>query len=147
MAGATWERVLFTDENSGCSDLVMDPNNPRVLFAGMWPLEIHTWGRESGGPGSGLFTSRDGGVTWKKITGRGLPTRTTGKWALAMPQTNSNRIYALIETGDGVPLRGQETDRGKLWRSDDGGENWRLISYNRTLGGRTHYYFHVLRIT
>lgn len=141
--GASWERVLFTDENSGCSDLVMDPNNPRVLFAGMWPLEIHTWGRESGGPGSGLFISRDQGVTWKKITGRGLPTRTTGKWALAIPRTNSNRIYALIETGDGVPLRGQETDRGKLWRSDDGGENWRLVSYDRSLGGRTHYYFHV----
>ena len=141
--GATWDRVLFTDENTGCSDLVADPNNARVLFAGMWPLEIHTWGRESGGPGSGLFTSRDGGATWKKITGRGLPTRMTGKWALAMTKANSNRIYALIETGDGVPLRGQETDRGKLWRSDDGGENWRLISHDRNLGGRTHYYFHV----
>ncbi|HEX6190568.1 MAG TPA: hypothetical protein VFZ40_21125 [Pyrinomonadaceae bacterium] len=141
--GTTWDRVLFTDENTGCSDLVMDPNNSRVLFAGMWPLEIHTWGRESGGPGSGLFTSRDGGATWKRITGRGLPTRMTGKWALAMSKANSNRIYALIETGDGVPLRGQETDRGKLWRSDDGGENWRLISHDRNLGGRTHYYFHV----
>ena len=141
--GVTWDRVLFTDENSGCSDMVMDPNNPRVLFAGMWPLEIHTWGRESGGPGSGLFMSRDGGVTWKKLTGHGLPTRTTGKFALAIAPTNSNRIYALIETGDGVPYKGQETDRGKLWRSDDGGENWRLVSYDRTLGGRTHYYFRV----
>jgi photosystem II stability/assembly factor-like uncharacterized protein len=141
--GVTWDRVLFTDENSGCSDLAMDPNNPRVLFAGMWPLEIHTWGRESGGPGSGLFMSRDGGATWKKLTGRGLPTRITGKFALAIAPSNSNRIYALIETGDGVPYKGQETDRGKLWRSDDGGENWRLISYDRTLGGRTHYYFRV----
>ena len=141
--GKTWDRVLFTDENCGCSDIVMDPNNPQILFAGMWPLEIHTWGRESGGPGSGLFMSRDQGATWKKITGRGLPTRMTGKWALAMARSNSNRIYALIETGDGVPVKGQETDRGKLWRSDDGGENWRLVSYDRTLGGRTHYYFHV----
>lgn len=141
--GKTWERVLFTDENCGCSDIVMDPNNPRILFAGMWPLEIHTWGRESGGPGSGLFVSRDQGATWKKITGRGLPARMTGKWALAMARSNSNRIYALIETGDGVPLRGQETDRGKLWRSDDGGENWKLVSYDRNMGGRTHYYFHV----
>jgi len=82
--GATWERVLFTDENCGCSDIVMDPRNPRILFAGMWPLEIHTWGRESGGPGSGLFMSRDGGATWKKLTGHGLPTRTTGKFALAI---------------------------------------------------------------
>jgi photosystem II stability/assembly factor-like uncharacterized protein len=139
--GKNWERVLFVDENTGCSDMVMDPNNPRILFAGMWPLEIHTWGRESGGPGSGLYKSIDGGVTWKKLTGRGLPSRTTGKFALAMARSNSNRIYALIETGDGVPLNGKETDRGKLWRSEDGGENWRLVSYDRTLGGRTHYYF------
>ena len=61
--GATWTRVLFVDENTGCSDVAMDPSNPRVLFAGMWQIEIHTWGRTSGGPGSGLFTSRDGGVT------------------------------------------------------------------------------------
>jgi photosystem II stability/assembly factor-like uncharacterized protein len=141
--GAHWERVLFVDENCGCSDIAMDPNNPRILFAGMWPIEIHTWGRTSGGPGSGLYMSRDEGATWKKITGRGLPTRMTGKWALAIARTNSNRIYALIETGDGVPLNGQDTDRGKLWRSDDGGENWRLVSYDRSLGGRTHYYFRV----
>ncbi len=142
--GKTWERVLFTDENTGCSDLVMDPSNPRILFAGMWPLTIRTWGRESGGPGSGLYKSTDGGVTWKKLTGRGLPTRTTGKFALAIPRTNPSRIYALIETGDGVPLNNKETDRGKLWRSDDGGENWRLVSYDRNLGGRTHYYFRVI---
>jgi len=142
--GAHWERVLFVDEKCGCSDMIMDPNNPRILFAGMWPFEIHTWGRESGGPGSGLYVSRDEGATWKKITGHGLPTRATGKWALAIPRTNSNRIYAMIETGDGVPYQGQETDRGKLWRSDDGGENWRLISYDRNLGGRTHYYFRVV---
>jgi len=141
--GKTWERVLFTDENCGCSDIAMDPNNARILFAGMWPLEIHTWGRESGGPGSGLFVSRDEGATWKKVTGHGLPTKTTGKFALAITRSNSNRIYALIETGDGVPYKGQETDRGKLWRSDDGGENWRLVSYDRVLGGRTHYYFRV----
>ena len=139
--GKTWERVLFTDENTGCSDLVMDPNNPRILFAGMWPLVIHTWGRESGGPGSGLFKSTDGGATWKRLSGHGLPTRTTGKFALAIARSNSNRVYALIETGDGVPLNGKETDRGKLWRSDDGGENWRLVSYDRNMGGRTHYYF------
>jgi photosystem II stability/assembly factor-like uncharacterized protein len=139
--GKTWERVLFTDENSGCAHLEMDPNNSNVVFAGMWPLEIHTWGRESGGPGSGLFKSTDGGVTWKRLSGNGLPTRTTGKIVFAIAPSNSRRIYALIETGDGVPLNGKETDRGKLWRSDDGGENWRLVSYDRNLGGRTHYYF------
>src|SRR2546425_12175384 len=136
--GKTWDRVLFTDENSGCSDIVMDPNNPHILFAGMWPLEIHTWGRESGGPGSGLYMSRDEGATWKKITGHGLPNRTTGKWALAIARSNSNRVYALIETGDGVPLRGQETDRGKLWRSDDGGENWRRHLSARAFRSEEH---------
>ena len=139
--GKTWDRVLFTDENTGCSDLVMDPSNPRILFAGMWPLVIRTWGRESGGPGSGLFKSTDGGVTWKKLSGRGLPSRTTGKFALAIARSDPNRIYALIETGDGVPLNGKETDRGKMWRSDDGGDTWRLMSYDRNMGGRTHYYF------
>ncbi|HEU4837356.1 MAG TPA: hypothetical protein VFS90_23200 [Pyrinomonadaceae bacterium] len=139
--GKTWERVLFTDENSGCAHLEMDPKDPKTLFAGMWPLEIRTWGRESGGPGSGLFKSTDGGVTWKRLSGNGLPTRMTGKIIPAISPSNPKRIYALIETGDGVPLNGKETDRGKLWRSDDGGENWRLISYDRNLGGRTHYYF------
>ena len=130
--GKTWQRVLFVDEGTGCAD---------IAIAGMWPLEIHTWGRDSGGAGSGLFKSTDSGVTWKRLTGRGLPTQTTGKIAVAIARSNSNRVYALIETGDGVPLNGKETDRGKLWRSDDGGENWRLVSYDRNLGGRTHYYF------
>ena len=70
--GQTWAKTLFVDENTGCSDIAMDPKNPRILFAGMWQLEIRTWGRESGGPGSGLFMSRDGGVTWTRLTGRGL---------------------------------------------------------------------------
>ena len=61
--GKTWQRVLFVDEGTGCADIAMDPNNPRILFAGMWPLEIHTWGRDSGGAGSGLFKSTDSGVT------------------------------------------------------------------------------------
>ena len=141
--GKTWERVLFTDEKSGCAHLEMDPNNSKVLYAGMWPIEIHTWGRDSGGPGSGLFKSTDGGVTWKRLSGNGLPARMTGKIVPAIAPSNSKRIYALIETGDGVPLNGQETDRGKLWRSDDGGEKWKLVSFDRNLGGRTHYYFRV----
>ncbi len=142
--GKNWERVLFVDPNTGASDLAMDPSNSRIIYAGLWPLEIHTWGRESGGPGSGLYKSMDGGVTWKKLTGRGLPTRTTGKVTMAIAPSNPNRVYALIETGDGVPVNGKETDRGKLWRSEDAGESWKLISYDRTLGGRTHYYFRMM---
>jgi photosystem II stability/assembly factor-like uncharacterized protein len=138
--GESWEQVLFVDENTGASDLVMDPNNPRILFAGMWQLEIKTWGRESGGPGSGLFVSRDGGDTWKRLEGNGLPKLPVGKIAVCMTPRSSDRIYALIETGDGVPWHGEETESGELWRSDDGGTNWRLVNYNRDLAGRSAYY-------
>ncbi len=143
--GKTWDRVLFTDENSGCSDLVMDPSDSKTLFAGMWPLTIRTWGRTSGGPGSGLFVSHDGGATWTKITGHGLPTGMTGKWGLAIARSNPKRIYALIEVGDGTPFNGsgEPTEIGKLWRSDDGGQNWKMVSSDRAMGGRTHYYFRV----
>ena len=138
--GRTWSRVLFVDENTGCSDIAMDPTNPRVLFAGMWQLEIRTWGRESGGPGSGLFVSRDGGETWSRITGRGLPMRPVGKVAVAIAPSNPNRVYALIETGDGIPWKGQPTDSGQVFRSDDGGANWTVVSYDRNAMGRAHYY-------
>ncbi len=110
--GRNWERVLFADENTGASDITMDPNNPRVLFAGMWTVEMHHWGRESGGPGSGIYTSRDGGDTWRKLTGHGLPNPPIGKTTLCMTPADSRFVYAMIETGDGVPLHGQPTDTG-----------------------------------
>jgi len=138
--GETWEHVLFVDENTGASSLEMDPNNPRILFAGMWQIEIHTWGRESGGPGSGIYTSRDGGDNWTKLEGNGLPRLPVGKVDICLTPANSNRVYALIETGDGVPWHGQETESGELWRSDDGGRNWQLMTHDRNLGGRTGYY-------
>ena len=111
--GATWQRTLFVDENTGCSEITVDPGNPRILVAGMWQIEIHTWGRESGGPGSGLFMSRDGGVTWKKLTGHGLPAKPVGKVMPAFAHSNPKRIYATIETGDGLLWKGQDTDRGQ----------------------------------
>jgi len=138
--GGTWERVLFVDENTGASDLIMDPRNPSVLFAGMWQVEVHQWGRESGGPGSGIYMTRDGGDTWTRLRGNGLPTLPVGKVALCTTLRNPDRIYALIETGDGVPWHGQETESGELWRSDDGGRLWQLVSHNRDLAGRSAYY-------
>src|SRR5215204_5322459 len=138
--GTTWTKVLFVDENTGCSDLAMDPKNPRMLFAGMWQLEIKTWGRTSGGPGGGLFASRDGGATWRRLTGHGLPTKPVGKVAVAIAPSSPDRIYVMIETGDGIPWNGQATDIGQLWRSDDGGENWTLINRDRNAMGRAHYY-------
>lgn len=138
--GKTWEKTLFVDENTGCSDLTMDPNNSHVLFAGMWQLVIHTWGRTSGGPGSGLFESTDGGASWKRLEGHGLPHSPLGRIAVRVAPGDSNRVYAMIETGDGVPIDGQPTQRGQLWRSEDGGENWEVVSYDRQIRGRTHYY-------
>jgi photosystem II stability/assembly factor-like uncharacterized protein len=138
--GDTWERVLFVDENTGAIDIVMDPSNPQKLFAATWQLLLRTWGRESGGPGSGIHVSRDGGSTWTKLVGNGLPTRTIGKIGLAIAQSNPNRVYALIETGDGVPYKGTPTDNGELWRSDDGGATWSVVSYDRNLACRQPYY-------
>jgi photosystem II stability/assembly factor-like uncharacterized protein len=138
--GRTWEKTLFVDENTGCSDVAMDPGNPRILFAGMWQLEIRTWGRTSGGGGSGLFRSKDGGITWTRLEGHGLPVKPVGKISVAIAQSRPSRVYALIETGDGVPWEGNDTESGQLWRSDDSGDTWELVSHDRQLRGRTHYY-------
>jgi hypothetical protein len=121
--------VLFVDENTGCSDIAMDPNNPRILFAGMWPMLIKTWGKWSGGPTGGLFKSMDGGITWKKLRNKGLPEGDIGKVAVAVAPSDSSRLYALIET----------EDEG-LWRSDDGGETWNQINHDHVLLNRPLYY-------
>lgn len=139
--GKSWEKVLFVNDSTGAADLVMDPNNPRILFAAFWQVELHTWGRTSGGAGSGIWMSRDGGTTWTRLKGKGLPTAQIGKIGLGMSKANSERIYALIETGDGVPaLNVAAPDMGRLWRSDDGGTNWQKVSDDRQVAGRTHYY-------
>jgi len=128
--GKNWERVLFADEKTGCSGLSMDPHNSHVLFAGMWQVEMHTYGEYSGGPGSGVYVSRDGGTKWTKIEGRGMPKAPVGKIDMAVAPTDSNRVYALIQTAD----------QGSVWRSDDGGEAWRVVNWDRALIGRAGYY-------
>ncbi|MFV1988038.1 MAG: sialidase [Gemmatimonadota bacterium] len=138
--GATWEQVLFVDPGTGAYEMVMDPANPRKIIATTWDLDLRTWVRESGGPGSGLFVTTDGGDTWVRIEGHGLPTGSLGKIAVCMSASDSDRVYALIETSDGVPIDGMETDTGELWRSEDGGDNWRLVSYNHDLASRQAYY-------
>ena len=137
--GKTWQHTLFVDENTGASDIVMSPHNPRILFAGTWELKLATWNRTSGGPGSGVHKSTDGGKTWEKMT-KGLPKLPVGKIALAMTPAQKGRVYAQIETGDGVPLNGKPTESGELWRSDDDGKTWKLINSNRDMGGRQAYY-------
>src|SRR5215472_6239595 len=131
--GQHWERVLFANENVGCSGLSMDPHNPLTLFAGMWQVELHTWAEFSGGPGSGIYVSRDGGTKWNRIEEHGLPKSPVGKIDLAIAPTNSNRVYALIQT----------KDQGSVWRSDDAGEHWKAINYQRALIGRAGYYIRI----
>lgn len=138
--GKTWERVLFVDENTGCSDIVMDPKDPKILFAGMWQFVIHTWAQMSGGPGSGIFKSTDGGATWTRLNGHGLPEQEVGKIGLAIAYSNPKRIYAIIETGTGEPFNDKPTASGYLWRSDDGGDNWQQMTSSHDVAGRPHYY-------
>ena len=139
--GKTWERVLFVNDSTGASDIIMDPTNPRLLYASFWQVQINTWGRFSGGAGSSIWKSTDGGTTWKRLTGNGLPAKQVGKINLAISKANPNRIYANIETGDGVPTpEGRETDTGRLFRSDDAGDHWMLVNSDRQIAGRTHYY-------
>jgi photosystem II stability/assembly factor-like uncharacterized protein len=141
--GATWKRVLFVDQNTGAIDVVMHPSDSKTLFAAMWQLELHTWGRESGGTGSGIYVTHDGGDTWTKLEAHGLPTHEIGKVGLAISRSNPSRVYALIETGDGNPLHGRPTDNGELWRSEDGGVNWKVVSFDRDLACRQPYYTRV----
>ncbi|MEO9170711.1 MAG: hypothetical protein ABI282_06900, partial [Candidatus Baltobacteraceae bacterium] len=115
--------------STGASDMVADPHDPDVLFAGMWQFRRTAWSLTSGGPNDGLYRSNDGGATWIKQTGHGLPAQEMGRIAIAIPASNPKRIYALIETKDGL-----------LWRSDDGGENWSLVSSNRLIDERPFYY-------
>src|SRR5262249_56337763 len=84
--------------------------------------------------------SRDSGLTWKKRTGHGLPAKPVGKVMPAFARSNPKRVYATIETGDGLPWKGQATDRGQLWRSDDGGDSWKMVNTDRNVLGRTAYY-------
>jgi photosystem II stability/assembly factor-like uncharacterized protein len=142
--GETWERVLFSTENAGASDIVMDPNNPNILFAGMWEMIIWTWGRQSGGPGSGLFRSMDGGDTWERMEGNGLPRPPLGKVVLSMTPDDSNRVYALIETNSNRDFAPLVDHQGVLWRSDDAGGSWRMVNADHTLVQRPHYYSRVV---
>lgn len=134
--GETWKHVLFADENTGCFEIAMRPDNPRIMFAGMWPLEIKTYGRESGGPNGGIYKSIDGGDTWKKLEGNGLPSGPIGKVGIGIAHSNPDVIYVMMETGT--------PNKGVLWKSTDGGNRWRLISKDRLLNERPAYASRIL---
>lgn len=128
--GLTWENVLYRDEQTGAADLVLDPSNARTMYATLWQVRRRPWEANSGGPGSGLFKSTDGGSTWEELTKNpGLPTGRLGKMGVAVSGADRNRVYALIEH-----------DHGGVFRSDDGGATWQLVNGNRVLYGRAEYY-------
>ena len=130
--GKTWAKVLFVDENTGGIDVAFDPHNSHILFAAMWQVRRQPWTLASGGPGSGLYRSGDGGTIWKKLDGEGLPEGPYGKIGVAVA-ANSNRVWALIEARN-----------GGLYRSDDGGDKWDLINPDHRLTQRAWYYMHVV---
>ncbi len=138
--GETWERVLFSGENSGAVDVAMDPTNPRILFAATWEMRMWTWGRESGGPGSGIWKSTDGGDTWARLEGNGLPEGTMGKIGLGVTPDDPDRVYALIETNSNRDYEPLDDHEGVLWRSDDGGDSWRMVNADHALAQRPLYY-------
>ncbi len=138
--GVTWERVLFSGPNSGGIDIVMHPSNSRILFAATWQMQIWPWGRESGGPESGLWTSRDGGDTWQRMEGDGLPKGTLGRIGLGMSSNDPDKIYALIETNSNRDYEPLADHEGTLWRSDDGGDSWSMINGDHALAQRPLYY-------
>jgi hypothetical protein len=131
--GRTWQLTLFVNPNTGCSGISMDGNDPDVLYAGTWEVVMHTWAMFSGGPGSGVFKSTDGGRSWKRLKHPGLPKSPVGKIDVAVAPSDSKRVYALIQTAN----------QGSLWRSDDAGTSWRVVSWDRRLIGRAGYYIRV----
>ena len=129
--GKTWQNILFIDEKTGAVDIAMDVTNPRVLYAGMWQVSRTPWSLESGGPGSGLYKTTDGGETWQELT-NGLPKGIMGRIGVAVSPVNPKRVWAIIEA-----------DEGGIFRSDDAGKSWKRINEDRSYRQRAWYYTHI----
>jgi photosystem II stability/assembly factor-like uncharacterized protein len=127
--GKTWNRVLYKNELTGAIDLAADPGNPNIIYAALWQVRRQPWTFESGGPGSGLYRSQDGGLTWSPVTGHGLPEGILGRIDVAISAVDSHRIYAMIEAKE-----------GGLYRSDDAGASWRRVSEDGRVRQRAWYF-------
>jgi photosystem II stability/assembly factor-like uncharacterized protein len=131
--GTTWKQVLTRGPKAGAIDVVMDPHNSNVLFAAFWEVYRTPYSLESGGPGSGLWKSTDGGETWRDLSrAPGLPRGILGKIGVSVSGANSDRIYAIVEAAD-----------GGVYRSDNGGASWTAVNHDRDLRQRAWYYTHI----
>lgn len=130
--GKTWQKVLYKDENTGAVDLTFDGNNPHVLFAALYQVVRKPWDIISGGPGSGIYKSSDGGATWKQIEGHGLPSGILGRIGISISAADPDRVYALIEA-----------EKGGVYLSNDAGESWQLVTGDHRFLQRAFYYTHI----
>jgi len=128
--GSTWDRILYADPDTGCTDVEIDPQNPRILYAAMWQFRRKPYFFNSGGPGCGLYKSLDGGETWRKIQ-QGLPDP-VGRIEIALAPTRTSRLYALVESRQNA-----------LYLSDDLGEHWRKVSESILATLRPFYFWHL----
>ena len=132
--GTTWEKVLFISDTTGVVDLAMDPGNPRILYAGAWAVRRSPWSIDSGSMDGGVYRSRDGGTTWQRLS-QGLPSDVmVGRTAVAVSPARPDRVWALVEAGEGA---------GGVYRSDDGGDRWQRVNDQRMLQQRAWYYTHI----
>jgi photosystem II stability/assembly factor-like uncharacterized protein len=130
--GASWSKSLYLGPASGASDVAIDPQRPNIVYAGMWHFRRIPWNFTSGGADDGLYKSSDGGRTWKRLAGNGLPVGYTGRIGLAIAPSRPNRVFALIEAKGGI-----------LWRSDDAGVHWRMTSDDTLVDQRPFYFSHI----
>ncbi|MCD4770293.1 MAG: hypothetical protein K8R35_09010 [Bacteroidales bacterium] len=130
--GKTWEKILYIDENTGCTDIAIDPAQPDIMFATMWDFRRKAWTFRSGGTGSGLYKSADGGINWERLS-NGLPEGELGRIAVSISPVNSKLVYALIES-----------ENSALYRSEDSGESWTEVNKTIPIQERPFYFSYIM---